>query len=65
MRETYEERLLAAFIESSLPLDEEGEQWLENELQKLPPERRDKVMRIRASLKEKPLQEEELRFFKR
>ena len=65
MEATREERLLAAFIGSSLQLDEGEEQWLEQELQKLPPERRDKIARIRASLKEKPLTEEELRFFKR
>jgi hypothetical protein len=64
MEATYEERLLAAFIESALPLDEEDETWVEEEIQKFPPEERDKILRIRASLKENPLTEEELSFFK-
>lgn len=64
MEATYEERLLAAFIESALPLDDEDEAWVEAEIQKFPPEERDKILRIRARLKEKPLTEEELRFFK-
>ena len=64
MEVTYEERLLAAFIESALPLDEEDEAWVEAEIQNFPPDVRDKILRIRANLKEKPLTEEELNFFK-
>jgi hypothetical protein len=64
MEATYEERLLAAFIESALPLDEKDEAWVEAEIQNFQPDVRDKILRIRASLKEKPLTEEELNFFK-
>lgn len=64
MEVTDEERLLGAFIESALPLDEEDEAWVEAEIQNFQPEVPDKVLRIRAGLKEKPLTEEELRFFK-